>query len=212
MHIERGIVRSFDTATWRASVEIAGAHTALLTGVPVAGDLGPDLLVPGTRVWVCLSEEGNPADAAVLVPYGTEPAPWVTSRLWKPSLESASRTSPLTCSTTSYELVPGLGVSLTLEVPGNVLLAATACGYLASAGITYALSFFHHDAHEVTELAPGAEIGGTGAAAGPSCALAVLAVQTGIAAGTHTFVLQHRVSAGSAVLTRGRVVALAMAG
>mgnify|MGYP000197514400 FL=1 len=212
MYIERGIIRSFDPGTWQASVELAGAHTALLSGVPVAADLASDLLAPGTRVWLCLSEEGNPADAAVLVPYGTAPAAWVTSRLWKPALASASRTSAVTCSATAYEAVPGLSVSLTLEAAGSVLLLAAACGYLVSPGITYALAFFHHDGHEATELVPGEEIGGTGASAGESVTLCALALQSGVPAGTHTFVLKHRVSAGSAVLGRGRIVALAMGG
>ncbi|MDI7276011.1 MAG: hypothetical protein QME94_08520 [Anaerolineae bacterium] len=212
MHIQRAIVRSFDAGTWRASVEILGAHTALLTGVPVAGDLGPGLLPPGTRVWVCLSEEGNPADAAVLVPYGAVPSPWVTSRLWRPTLASAVRSSPVTCSATAYEPVPGLSVSLAIEVASTVLLLMAGSGYLATAGISYTLALFHDDAHESSELAPVVEIGGSGAAAGPGQSLAALALQSGVQPGTHTFVVRHRVSAGSAVLSRGRVVALAMGG
>jgi hypothetical protein len=210
VHIERGIVRGFDPATWRATVELAGAHTALLEGVPVAADLGPDLLAAGSRVWVCLSGEGNPADGALLVPYGGVPAPWVTSRLWKPALVTAEQLSPVACTSTAFVTIAGLSVTLSLEVTSRVLLLLAATGRLVQSGITYTLSFFHDDAHEATQLLPAESAGGAGAGANQSWCLAWLALQSGIAPGVHTFRLKHRVSAGEAAFERGRVVALAM--
>jgi len=210
MHIARGIIRSFDPATWRANVELLGAHTALLAGVPVAANLGPDLLAGGSKVWVCLSDEGNPADGAVLVPYGAAPSPWVTSRLWRPTLASAERATALSCTSTAYVDVAELQVSLDLEVTSSVLLLLAATGHLAAGAISYTLAFFHDDAHETTLLAPFQSVGGAGAPGNESWALTWLALQTAVAAGTHSFVVKHRVSAGEAVLHCGRIVALAM--
>lgn len=211
MHIQRGIIHSFDPATWRANVELLGAHTALLEGVPVAAGLGPDLLAAGTRVWVYLSEEGNPTDGAVLAPYGAPPGPWVTSRLWRPALATAQLASAVACTSTVYTSVAGLQVSLDLEVTSTVLLLLAATGSLAAGGITYTLAFFHDDAHETTELLPPEAVGGAGADGNESWALTWLALQTGVAPGQHTFVLKHRVTAGQALLERGRVVGIAMA-
>lgn len=209
MHIARGIIRGFNPAAWQADVEIVGAPTSLLAGVPVAADLGPDLLPPGSKVWVCLSEEGNPADGAVLAPYGAAPSPWVTARMWKPGLATAERAAAVSCSSTDLVNVPDLGVTLTLEVPGNVLLFLAATGELAASGIAYTMAFYHDDAHEVTQLSPIETVGGPGAAAGEAWNLAWLALQSGVAPGDHTFVLKHRVSGGGATLARGRVVAIA---
>lgn len=209
MHITRGIIRAFNSAAWQADVEIVGAPTSLLAGVPVAADLGPDLLPPGSKVWVCLSEEGNPADGAVLASYGAAPSPWVTARMWKPGFVAAERTAPVSCSSTAFVDVPDLSVTLTLEVAGNVLLFLAATGELAASGIAYTLAFYHDDAHETTQLSPVETVGGPGAAASGAWNLAWLALQTGVAPGDHTFVLKHRVSAGGATLHRGRVVAIA---
>jgi len=211
MRIERGIIRGFDPGSWRASIELVGAPAALLAGVPVAGDLGPELLALGSQVWVCLSGEGNPADGAVLVPYGAAPAPWVTSRLWKPTLVTAERTSSLLCSSTSFVTVPGLSLPVTLEVPGSVLLLLAATGSATAAGISYTLAFYHDDSHESTQLSPIETAGGSGAPANENWTLTWLALQTAIAAGEHTFTLRHRVTSGQATLQRARVLALAMA-
>ena len=210
MPIQRATLRSFNPATWRANVELVGAPTALLEGLPVAASLGPDLLAPGTRVWVYLSEEGNPADGAVVVPYGAPPAPWVTSRLWRPALATAQLAGAVPCTSTAYVSVAGLQVSLDLEATSTALLLLAATGSLATGGITYTLAFFHDDAHETTEVLPAEAVGGSGATGNETWALTWLALQTGVAPGAHTFVLKHRVSSGQAVLEQARVVGIAM--
>jgi len=211
MRIQRGIIRRFDPATWQADVELVGAPTALLPGVPVASDLGPALVSAGSKVWLCLSEEGNPADGAVLAPYGAVPPPWVTSRLWKPTVATAERMAVVTCGSTSFVNVTDLAVSLTLETAGTVLLLLAANGYICNSGMTYTLAFYHDDAHETTQLTPYEAVGGTNAAVNEAWSLSWLGLQTAIAAGTHTFVLKHKVSSGQGVLQRGRIVAIAMA-
>ncbi len=211
MELQRATIRRFDAATWQADVELVGAHTALLSGVPVATSLGAALVAPGSQVWVCLSAEGNPADAAIVAPWGAPPGPWVSSRLWRPTLVSAERTDPLTCSSATFAEVPGLAVTLAVEVESMVLLGLVATVHLETAGCSYGLAFHHDDGHEATALTPAAALGGPGAAAGERRPLAWLALQTAIAPGEHTFRLKHRVADGEAVLEAARVVALVAA-
>ena len=211
MELVRGIVHSFDPATWRASVELLGAPGALLAGVPVSAALGPHLLAAGTPVWLCLEDMGGVAARAVLAPMGGAPAAWVTSRLWKPARASAERSTPAACTSTTYTAVSGLSVEISLDVRSSVLLLLAACGHLDSANITYYLAFFHDDGYESTQLTPQESVGGTNAANNENWGLSWFALQEAVAPGTHTFVLKHRVSAHSATLQRGRIMALAMA-
>lgn len=211
MHMQRAIVRRFDPSTWQADLELTGAPTALLPGVPVAAHLGPALLAPGCQVWVCLSGEGNPADGAVLAPFGAPPAPWVSSRLWRPTIATAERTSLAACNSTSFVAVPGLSVTVALEVTGTVLLLLAATGYISNNGITYTLAFYHDDAHETTQLTPVEDLGSAVADVNEPWNLTWLALQSGVAAGNHTYLVKHRVSAGQANLQRGRIVALVAA-
>jgi hypothetical protein len=211
MHLTHGIIRRFDPTAWRAEVELVGAPGALLPGVPVGAHLGPELLPPGAAVWLCLSDEGNPADGAVLAPYGGPPAPWVTSRLWRPSLAVASLSAPVACTATAYEEVAGLRLGLTLDATSSVLLLLAATGRLDQTGSTHTLAFFHDDGHEATELSPVETVGGPGAPATEDRALTWLALQSGVVAGSHSFALKHRVSAGQATLQQARVVAVVMA-
>ena len=211
MELVRGIVHSFDPTAWRATVELLGAPGALLAGVPVSAALAPELLPSGAPVWLCLDAYGGAASAAVLAPVGGTPAPWVSSRLWKPARAGAERSATLACTSPTYIAVAGLSVDLTVEVPSTVLLLLAACGHLDSANITYYLAFYHEDGHESTQLTPQESVGGTNAANNENWGLSWFALQEGVAPGTHTFVLKHRVSANSATLQRGRILALAMA-
>lgn len=201
MHIQRATIRRFDPSTWRADLELAGAPAALLAGVPVAATLGPQLAAPGRRVWILLSDEGNPAGGAVLAPCGAPPPPWVSSRLWKPTLATAELASPQACASPSFVDLPGLQLALTIETASAVLLLLAAAGSLA-AGAAYRLAFYHDDAHESTQLTPVAAPGGE------RWALAWLALQTAVAPGDHTFALKHCVTGGAATVEAARVVAL----
>lgn len=204
MSIHRATIRRFDPLTWQADVELAGAPTALLAGVPVAACLGEALLAPGSRAWVWLSDEGNPADAVVLAPWGGPPAPWVTSRLWRPALASAALTAPAACASPTFIAVPGLSVGLTVEVESAVLLLLAATGTLAP-GAAYSVAFWHDDAHEATPLAPAATLGAE------RWALTWLGLQTAVAAGSHTFTVRHCVAGGGATMEQARLLAMAMA-
>ncbi len=202
MELQRATIRRFDAVLWQADLELAGAPGALLAGVPVAATIGPELLAPGSRVWAVLATPGSPADGLVLAPYGAPPAPWVTSRLWKPALATAGLAGPQACTSPSFADVPGLQLALSLEVTSTVLLLLAASGTVA-AGAAYSLAFYHDDGHESTQLAPVAAVSCT------PWALAWLATQTTVAPGTHTFTLMHRASGGEAVMEVAKVVAVA---
>lgn len=203
MSIHRATIRRFDPATWQADVELAGAPAALLAGVPVAAGLGEVLLAAGTRVWLWLQPGGNPADALVLAPEGV-PLPWVTSRLWQPTVACAALASPAACASASLVAVPGLSLTVAVEVESRVLLLLAATGTL-SAGGAYSVAFFHDDAHETAPLAPVATVGNE------HWALAWLAVASGVAPGSHTFTVGHCVAGGGATMEQAQAMALAMA-
>jgi|GEM_PF-833407 len=70
MDIRRGIIRAFDSGTYLADVQIVGSMATMLTGVPVAKQIGADLITSGIKCGVLFFDETNPADACVVFIYG----------------------------------------------------------------------------------------------------------------------------------------------
>ncbi len=62
MEIKRGVLRAFDSGTYRANVEIAGSIATWLTGVPVARNIASGELITGRRVALLLFDPSNPND------------------------------------------------------------------------------------------------------------------------------------------------------
>ena len=83
MDIRRGIIRAFDSGTYLADVQIVGSMATMLPGVPVAKQIGADLLTSGTKCGVLFFDETNPSDACVVFVYDGAPVPWITSALIK---------------------------------------------------------------------------------------------------------------------------------
>jgi hypothetical protein len=83
MDIRRGIIRAFDSGTYLADVQIVGSMATILTGVPVAKQIGADLLSSGTKCGVLFFDETNPSDGCVVFVYEGAPVAWVTSALIK---------------------------------------------------------------------------------------------------------------------------------
>jgi len=83
MNIRRGTIRAFDGGTYLADVQIVGSMATMLTGVPVAKQIGAALLTSGTKCGVLFFDETNPTDACVVFVYDGVPVPWVTSDLIK---------------------------------------------------------------------------------------------------------------------------------
>ena len=65
MDMKRGILRAFDSGTYKASVEIAGSIAVWLTGVPVARNIAAADLVNGRNVAVLFFDPANPNDAVL---------------------------------------------------------------------------------------------------------------------------------------------------
>jgi len=83
MDIRRGIIRAFDSGIYLADVQIVGSMATMLTGVPVAKQIGADLLTSGTKCGVLFFDETNPSDACVVFVYDGVPGAWITSALIK---------------------------------------------------------------------------------------------------------------------------------
>ncbi len=83
MDIRRGIIRAFDSGTYLADVQIVGSVATILSGVPVAKQIGADLITSGAKCGVLFFDETNPSDACVVFVYDGAPVPWVTSDLIK---------------------------------------------------------------------------------------------------------------------------------
>ncbi len=79
MIIKRGILQSFNSATYTASVLMFEATTYALAGIPVANHLDGTSAIPNTLCAVLFFDEHNPQDAVVLATFanGTSgfPAP-----------------------------------------------------------------------------------------------------------------------------------------
>ncbi|MBI2910022.1 MAG: hypothetical protein HYX92_20465 [Chloroflexi bacterium] len=69
MEIKRGVVKSFDAGTYRATVQVAGSLAVWLDGVPVARNIGPSDMVAGRSCALLFFDESNPADAVVVAVY-----------------------------------------------------------------------------------------------------------------------------------------------
>ncbi len=65
MEIRRGVLRAFDSASYTATVEIAGSIATWLPGVAVSRGIASTQLVAGRRVAVLFFDPSNPDDAVV---------------------------------------------------------------------------------------------------------------------------------------------------
>ncbi len=69
MIIKRGILQSFNPATYTASVLLFEATSYALSGIPVANHLDGTSAIPGTLCAVLFFDEHNPQDAIVLATF-----------------------------------------------------------------------------------------------------------------------------------------------
>ena len=69
--IRRGIVRAYDAGPPKvATVELVGALTAHVAGIPVAFEVDGAEMTDGALVLVVMFDEHNPAQAVVVSVYG----------------------------------------------------------------------------------------------------------------------------------------------
>jgi len=65
MTVRRGVLKGFDSATYTATVQVAGSLAVWLSSVPVARNIAQAELVAGRSCAVVFLEDGNPKDAVV---------------------------------------------------------------------------------------------------------------------------------------------------
>jgi len=131
MDIRRGIIRTFDSGTYLADVQIVGSMATVLTGVPVAKQIGADLLTSGIRCGVLFFDETNPSDACVVFVYEGTPVPWITSALIKDgevaeadlAFDPATQ-AELDAHAPSTTSVHGFDASQDFNPPGDIILAS----------------------------------------------------------------------------------------
>jgi len=69
MKIQQALLNSFDSASYTATVQIAGSHKAYLEGIAVARNIPAAEMVPGRKVAVLRFDEHNPREAVVAAVY-----------------------------------------------------------------------------------------------------------------------------------------------
>jgi len=69
MNLKKGLLKSFDSGSYTASLQLTGSHTAYLDGVTVARNLPAVEMVLGRGVAVIFFDEHNAKDAVVIAVY-----------------------------------------------------------------------------------------------------------------------------------------------
>lgn len=66
MKVRRGVVKSFNSGSYRATVQVAGSLSIWLADVPVARNIASGEMVAGRSCAVLFFDEQNPQDAVVV--------------------------------------------------------------------------------------------------------------------------------------------------
>jgi hypothetical protein len=69
MDVRRGVVKSFDSGTYKATVQVAGSLSVWLEEVPVARNIAAAEMVAGRRCALIFFSESDPRDALVVGVY-----------------------------------------------------------------------------------------------------------------------------------------------
>lgn len=69
MEIRRGVIRSFNSSTYQATVQLAGAGPVFVEGVPVSKEIDSTWLVVGAKVAVLFFDRLSQGDAVVFAVY-----------------------------------------------------------------------------------------------------------------------------------------------
>ncbi|NQT31131.1 MAG: hypothetical protein HQ588_02250 [Deltaproteobacteria bacterium] len=69
MNLKKAILKSFDSGSYTATLQLTGSHKAYLDGVTVARNLPAAEMVLGRGVAVILFDEHNAKDAVVIAVY-----------------------------------------------------------------------------------------------------------------------------------------------
>jgi len=69
MSLRKGVLKSFNSGNYTATVQIAGSYKAYLEGVTVARNLPSGEMTAGRKVAVIFFDEHNPKEALVVSVY-----------------------------------------------------------------------------------------------------------------------------------------------
>ena len=69
MGLRKGILRSFNSSNYTATVQMAGSYKVYLEGVTVARNLPISEMTAGRKVAVIFFDEHNPREAVVVAVY-----------------------------------------------------------------------------------------------------------------------------------------------
>ncbi len=69
MSLKKGVLKSFDSGNYTATVQLAGSHKVYLEDVVVARNLQTSEMTAGRKVAVIFFDEHNPREAVVVAVY-----------------------------------------------------------------------------------------------------------------------------------------------
>ena len=69
MEVRKGVIKGFDSGTYRATVQVAGSLSVWLEGVPVARNIPSSEMVAGRHCALIFFDETNPQDAVLVAVY-----------------------------------------------------------------------------------------------------------------------------------------------
>ena len=69
MRLRRGVLRSFNSSNYTATVQLAGSYKVYLEDIAVARNLPVAEMVAGRKVAVIFFDEHNPKEAVVVAVY-----------------------------------------------------------------------------------------------------------------------------------------------
>lgn len=217
MDIRRGIIRAFDSVTYRAQVQMVGSMATLLEDIPVAKSIGESLVIDGAKCGVVFFDPTNPSDACVAFIYEGAPGAWVDDGLLLgeavtfAKLASSAKgqilldeaDSPQTTTSTSW--VDMAGSSLSVVIPegqtADLLLIGlcTAENNTAGKRAQMAVNWNGTDGNPYAFESD---------SAGQRGSIVAMYVTRGVAAGTYTAKLLKRVDGGTGTYRNSILVAV----
>ncbi len=69
MEVRKGVIKGFDSGSYRATVQVAGSLSVWLEGIPVARNISSAEMVVGRHCALIFFDEANPQDAVLVAVY-----------------------------------------------------------------------------------------------------------------------------------------------
>jgi len=69
MEVRRGVIKGFDSGSYKATVQVAGSLSVWLEGIMVARNIPSSEMITGRRCALIFFDETNPEDAVLVAVY-----------------------------------------------------------------------------------------------------------------------------------------------